>query len=104
MTVTELKAWRDEKKDFRLVDVREPDEWDYCRIEGAELLPLSEWDQRWEQVLQDPKELVVVYCHHGMRSASAVQFLEQAGFGAVHNLTGGIDAWSRTIDPEVPTY
>ncbi|MEM1159208.1 MAG: rhodanese-like domain-containing protein [Verrucomicrobiota bacterium] len=104
MTVDELKQWRDEQKEFRLVDVREQEEWDFCRIEGAVWIPLSAWQDRWQQALTDPQEQVVVYCHHGMRSASAVQFLQRVGFEQLHNLEGGIDAWSRTIDPGVPTY
>jgi len=104
MTVNELKEWRDEEKEFRLIDVREQEEWDHCRIEGATLVPLSEWQDRWQQVLSNQEEQIVVYCHHGMRSASAVQFLQQAGFENVENMEGGIDAWSRTIDPEVSTY
>lgn len=104
MTVTELKTWRDEAKKFRLIDVREQEEWDHCKIEGAEFIPLSEWQDRWQQILSNPKEAIVVYCHHGMRSASAVQYLLSFGFTSVENLEGGIDAWSRTIDPEVPTY
>ncbi len=104
MTVKELKAWQDAAKVFRLIDVRENEEWEHCKIEGAELIPLSEWQDRWQQILANPEETIVVYCHHGMRSASAVQFLLGFGFKSVQNLEGGIDAWSRTIDPEVPTY
>jgi rhodanese-related sulfurtransferase len=104
MNVKELKEWMDAGKSFRLIDVREQEEWDHCKLEGADLIPLSEWQNRWQQVLSNQEETIVVYCHHGMRSASAVQFLAGVGFESVENLEGGIDAWSRTIDPEVPTY
>jgi adenylyltransferase/sulfurtransferase len=52
----------------------------------------------------DPAEPVVVYCHHGVRSARALEVLEKAGFARARHLTGGIDAWSVTVDPTVPRY
>ncbi len=88
----------------RLIDVREPDEWQLCRIAGAELLPLSQWPAVAGEKLTDPAQPIIVHCHHGGRSARAADFLIQSGFADVKNLTGGIDAWSAEIDPAVPRY
>ena len=101
MTVSEYAAWRRDKTPHFLLDVRQPEEYDTARIEGAVLIPLSELPSRLAEL---PKERpLVVMCHHGMRSAHAVHHLREAGFDAL-NLSGGIDAWSREIDPEVPLY
>lgn len=85
-----------------VIDVREPHEYAYARIEGAQLRPLgqiatwaSEFDKEAEIVLQ---------CHSGSRSMYAAQFLQRLGFKHVANLKGGIDAWSVHVDPTVPRY
>ncbi|HYR57121.1 MAG TPA: rhodanese-like domain-containing protein [Chthoniobacteraceae bacterium] len=88
----------------RLIDVREPDEWEIARIAGAELLPLSQWPAIAEAQLNDSNEPLFVLCHHGGRSARAAEFLLRNGFANVTNVAGGIDAWSREIDPAVPRY
>ena len=102
ITVEELKAWREQGLDLALIDVREPHEHSLCRIEGCELLPLGEVPTRFSE-LDDAKPMVV-YCHHGARSARAVQFLRAQGYANAINLGGGIDAWSLRIDPSVPRY
>ncbi len=89
---------------FRLIDCREPEEWDLCRIEGGELLPLGEWAQRHAAVLADPDEPVVIHCHHGMRSAKAALFLRQKGHAKVWSMARGIEGWSIEVDPAVPRY
>jgi rhodanese-related sulfurtransferase len=88
----------------RLIDVREEDEWELCRIEGAELIPLSLWATAAGEKLEDDEESLLIYCHHGARSASATAFLLNNGFSNVKNLAGGIDAWSLYIDSSVPRY
>jgi rhodanese-related sulfurtransferase len=88
----------------RLIDVREEDEWEVCRIAGAELLPLSQWPAVAMEKLTDVAEPLIVYCHHGGRSAHAVDFLLRSGFRDAVNLAGGIDAWSLEVDPGVPRY
>ena len=88
----------------RLIDVREPDEWELCRIPDAELLPLSQWPAVAMEKLTDTAQPVIVHCHHGGRSAHAAEFLLRSGFKDVSNLAGGIDAWSLEIDPAVPRY
>jgi adenylyltransferase/sulfurtransferase len=103
ITVTELKARLDKGKDFRLIDVREADEWAFARLPEAELIPLSKFQQSATQELA-PEETIILYCHHGMRSAKAQGFLKAHGYSNVINLTGGIDAWSLQIDPNVKRY
>lgn len=89
---------------FRLIDVREQDEWNAVKIDGAELIPLSLFQQQAAAKLDDPDEKIVLYCHHGMRSARAQGYLKSQGFTNVLNLAGGIDAWARTVDPAMPRY
>jgi len=105
MTITpsELKARLDKGKDFRLIDVREADEWAIAQLPQAELIPLSKFQQLATQELS-PDETIVLYCHHGMRSAKAQGFLKAQGYANVLNLTGGIDAWSLYVDPTVKRY
>lgn len=81
--------------------MRQPGEYETARIEGAVLIPLAELPGRLAELPKDRP--VVVMCHHGMRSAHAVHHLREAGIDA-RNLAGGIDSWSRDVDPEVPTY
>jgi len=105
MTITpaELKARLNQGKNFRLIDVREADEWAIAKLPEAELVPLSQFQQLAPQKL-DPDDEIVVYCHHGMRSARAQSFLKAQGYEKVLNLTGGIDAWSLQVDPSVKRY
>jgi adenylyltransferase/sulfurtransferase len=104
VTPREVKAMQDRGEKFRLIDVRELDEWNTVKIEGAELLPLSEFQQRAGTILDDQDEKIVLYCHHGMRSARAQGYLKSQGYADVLNLTGGIDAWAREIEPGMPRY
>ena len=99
----ELKARLDRGDQFRLIDVRESDEWALNRIPKAELIPLSEFQKRGPEELAE-KEDIVLYCHHGMRSGRAQAFLKAQGYTTVLNLTGGIDAWSIEVDPTVKRY
>jgi adenylyltransferase/sulfurtransferase len=87
---------------FTLLDVREPHEAQIARIEGDVQIPLGQLPDRFQEL--DPDRECVVYCHIGIRSIHAVQLLRAAGFRKVHNLTGGIDAWSVRVDPSVPRY
>jgi rhodanese-related sulfurtransferase len=85
-----------------LLDVREPYEWSIARLPGAQLMPL---DTLPDAVCGlDPDAELVVYCHHGVRSAAAVAWLRERGFQRVRNLTGGIDRWSREIDSATRRY
>lgn len=106
LTVHEFRELQESQEDFHLLDVREQDEWDFCRLEGARLFPLGDLLERGEADLADigKNEQVVIYCHHGVRSAHALMFLESIGYTDVWNLTGGIDLWSLQIDPSVRRY
>ena len=104
MTVTELAQWREEGRAFDLLDVREPHEHRIASIEGAELVPLRELSSRIDGLDGETDRPLVVHCHHGSRSLRAVQLLRSRGIGRAINLAGGIDAWSREVDPEVPRY
>ncbi|QJD30346.1 rhodanese-like domain-containing protein [Methylococcus geothermalis] len=85
-----------------LLDVREPNEFAYCRIEGSLHIPMGEIASRLNEL--DPDREIVVVCHHGMRSFQVAQFLETQGFERIINLSGGIDAWAREVDPGMPRY
>jgi rhodanese-related sulfurtransferase len=100
----ELAAWlADASRPAPLMlDVREHWEWDTARITGATLIPMREVPARIGEL--DRSREVVAICHHGGRSQQVATFLEKNGFSKVHNLAGGVDAWSRTVDPAVPQY
>jgi len=81
--------------------VREPHEYQICNL-GGYLIPLGDLPKRVNEL--DSSREIVVHCKMGGRSAKAVEFLQQAGFKKVHNLAGGITAWSERVDPKVPKY
>ena len=103
-SAAEVAAMRRRGERFLLLDVREPHEWATARIEGAELLPLGSLESRLADFAEWKDRRVVVHCHKGGRSAKACKTLAAAGFQDVWNLAGGIDAWSLTVDAEVPRY
>jgi rhodanese-related sulfurtransferase len=96
-----LAAGRDEAPPL-VLDVREPWEVALCRIEGSVHVPMREIPARLAQI--DPQRPVVCVCHHGGRSTQVALFLEHHGVRETFNLTGGIDAWARQVDPSCPTY
>jgi adenylyltransferase/sulfurtransferase len=98
----DVKRLIDEKQPFVLIDVREPHEFQICRIPGSTLIPLGEIPKRMHEL--DSASEIVVHCRSGQRSARAVEFLMRAGFQKIHNLKGGILAWSDQVDPSVPKY
>jgi molybdopterin/thiamine biosynthesis adenylyltransferase/rhodanese-related sulfurtransferase/molybdopterin converting factor small subunit len=98
----ELKAMFDRGDVFQLIDVREPHEYQICRIPGAKLIPLGELPKRLAEI--DRSQTVVAMCKMGGRSAKAAGILREAGYRNVLNLTGGILAWSDQVDPSVPKY
>lgn len=85
-----------------LLDVREPWEYRIAHIEGSILIPMRDIPSSCE-ALEREREVVVI-CHHGIRSQRVACFLEHVGFDRVYNLAGGIDAWTREVDPEMPVY
>ncbi len=102
MTVTELAERIKNGTAAILIDVREPNEYAYARIPGAVLKPLGGIYQ-WAHELDKDQEYVLL-CHTGSRSFQAAYMLERMGFKHVYNLRGGIDDWSRRVDPSVPRY
>jgi molybdopterin/thiamine biosynthesis adenylyltransferase/rhodanese-related sulfurtransferase len=99
---TEVKTKLDRGDKFTLIDVREPHEFQICRIPGSTLIPLGELPKRVGELDQNAE--IVAHCKSGARSAKAVDFLKQAGFKSVRNMKGGILAWSDKVDPSVPKY
>lgn len=87
-----------------LVDVRQQWENEYARLPDSLLIPLNELPGRLEEVEPPAGASVVVYCHHGVRSLSGAAILQNAGFQNVHSLAGGIDLWTKLVDPKVPAY
>lgn len=85
-----------------LLDVREPWEFETCHIEGAMLMPMRSVPTRLEELDADAE--IVCICHHGARSLQVAHFLEQNGFSAVTNLTGGVHAWAQQVDPTMARY
>jgi rhodanese-related sulfurtransferase len=96
----------DAREQLQLIDVREPDEVAIARIDGFEVLPLSQFAD-WADSISarfDAQAETVVMCHHGIRSAQMCQWLSRQGFTNLKNLAGGIDAYSALVDPSVPRY
>ena len=85
-----------------LLDVREPWEWNLCRIPGAILIPMRDLPARMQELNKDAETVVI--CHHGVRSYQAARYLESIGFGDVINLSGGVAAWADEVDPAMPRY
>lgn len=104
ISVTDLKARLDRGDRPTLLDVREPFEWDIANLGqyGAKMIPLKELPARTGEL--DPDAEVIVYCRSGKRSADAANALRVAGFRRVRNMTGGILAWGKEIDPSMPSY
>ena len=88
----------------RLLDVRQPDEHAFVALPDSTLIPLGELAARFDELEAWRDEEVVVYCHHGVRSLHAIGRLRSLGFSKLHNLSGGIDAWSATVDATMPRY
>jgi len=85
-----------------LLDVREEWEFERGHLADAQLMPMSRIQGQWQQL--DPERETVVICHHGVRSFHVARFLEHNGFTNLINLTGGVDAWAKEIDPGMPLY
>ena len=103
ITASELKARIDAGEDIQLIDVRQPDEYAFAKIDVAKLIPLGEVISRMNEI--DASRETVVHCKMGGRSARAIEAMQQHGFaGNLINLAGGITAWSNDIDPRVPKY
>ncbi len=102
ITALEVKKMMDERKPFVLIDVREPHEFQICRIPGSTLIPLGDVPKRMHEL--NSADEIVVHCRSGQRSAQAVDLLMKAGFRKIHNLKGGVLAWADQVDPTMPKY
>ena len=104
MTPSELAEKLRSPHPPRLLDVRQPEEHAFVSLPNSSLVPLGELLSRSDEIEEWKNEEVVVYCHHGIRSAQAVVQLRAIGFTNIHNLAGGIDHWTSEIDPSLPRY
>ena len=102
ISVRELADMRGAGKEHTVLDVREARELEICQLEGALHVPMAEIPDRTDDLPTD--HLLVVICHHGVRSQMVVDFLRDAGFDNAVNLDGGIDAWACDIDQSMPRY
>jgi len=103
VTVQDMQnALKSPEKGIRVIDVREPDEYEIARVAGVPLFPLSRLNQQFTEL--DPNQQIYIHCKAGKRSMKALEFLRQQGFKYVKSVKGGIDAWSDQIDPGVPKY
>lgn len=102
LTALELKAKIQQGEQFLLLDVREPNEFNFVNIQGSLLIPTRSIPQRIGELNRDQD--IVVLCHHGMRSQQVAEYLVTNGFSKVFNLVGGIDAWAIECDSTMPRY
>jgi len=106
MEITEISVQEVDQKikngdDFQLIDVRNEEEREFCHI-GGTFIPLPELETRFEEISKDKE--VIVYCRSGGRSLGAAQFLKSKGYADPKNMTGGILAWSDSVDSNIPKY
>lgn len=101
----EVQRRRGANEPLVLIDVREPGEYQLARIEGAELIPMRTVPARLQHLeAESDRGTLIVYCHHGVRSLNVVSWLRGQGIANAQSMAGGIDRWSREIDPSVPLY
>ena len=103
VTPAEVREARDDP-DTVLIDCRTPEEHEFCRIQGAQLVPLQELAQRLDEFEDHADKRIIVYCHHGRRSLQAAAMIRATGFENTWSMAGGIDQWSLAIDSAVPRY
>ncbi|MFL2870092.1 MAG: rhodanese-like domain-containing protein [Pirellulaceae bacterium] len=99
-----VKQLIDDDAEFLLLDCREQEEWDLVHIDGALLIPMSEIQQRVEELTMHKDGHIVVQCHHGGRSLQVAHWLKNQGFDQAQSMRGGIDVWSQAIDSSLPRY
>ena len=101
MSAAELAAHLEQASPL-LLDVREPWEFEICHIEGSNNLPMGQIPQRADELPEDGE--IVVICHHGIRSAQVIRYLQPQTDARLINLNGGVDAWAREVDHDMPVY
>lgn len=99
-----VKAKLDAGDDFVFIDCREQAEYDHVRIDGATLIPLSEFPDRVGELESHKDDEIIIHCHHGGRSLNVANWLRQQGFSNPLSMAGGIDVWAQEIDPTLPRY
>ena len=99
-----VEIMKNDANNFLLLDVREPAEHEIARIEGAKLIPLGELPQRIDELEDYRNKTIIIYCHHGIRSLKAVNYLQDRAFPSLQSLKGGIESWSLEVDSSVPRY
>jgi rhodanese-related sulfurtransferase len=104
MSPTELASKLESLEPPMLLDVREPEEHEFAALKNSKLIPLGQIAHRAGEISDWKDKEVVVYCHHGIRSLHAIAQLRTMGFQNLRNLSGGIDAWSATVDGSVRRY
>jgi len=102
ISAVQLKTMLESQSPPVVLDVREEWEWQRAHVDAARLMPMGDVPAHLDEL--DRSRGLVVMCHHGGRSRQIVLFLEQQGYDRAINLRGGIDAWSREVDPAVPQY
>lgn len=100
----EVRHLLDSNQPFLFIDCRTSDEQAICRLPRSHLIPLQDLPEYLGWLRENVKPRLVVYCHHGQRSLRAAHWLRTQGFSSAQSMAGGIDAWSRAIDPSVPRY
>jgi rhodanese-related sulfurtransferase len=103
-SVEEVNRLLVETHPLRLVDCREPEEYELAAIASAQLIPMGELPERIGELEDARHARLVVYCHHGMRSRRVASWLRSQGFAQAQSMAGGIDRWSLEVDPQVPRY
>ena len=102
-TAVELEAYLEHAEPHPfMLDVRQPWEYDLCRLDNCQLIPMGQVPNQLDELDKD-RETVVI-CHHGIRSRQVGYFLEQAGFTNIINLRGGVNDWARNVDSTMSTY
>lgn len=104
ISVEEVQQLLQDDDECVLLDCRQPEEYAIAHLTDAKLVPLQELPERLHELESNRQSRMVVYCHHGMRSEMVTAWLREQGFPFVQNMTGGIDAWSCTIDTSLPRY
>ena len=106
IAVEQVKQMLDKKHAFKLIDVREPSEYGICKIEGATLIPLGDFEAKDLTRLNglNPDDEIVLHCKAGVRSMKALKALEEMGFRNLKSMRGGINEWSEKVDSSVPLY
>lgn len=102
--VKSVHDWQTERQNWVLIDCREASEYATASIDGAVLLPMSQWQEVASKMDEYSGKHVVVHCHHGGRSLRIARWLRENGFPSAQSMAGGIDAWSQEIDPKIARY